>query len=199
MWRVKVCGLTRAEDAIFAAQQGAEALGFVLEPKSPRFLQDDQLPALVRASNVSIPLIGVFANYDSEYFAPGFDAYQGEGTAPLEIRSWIPVFRPKPQDSIQDWIIATEGWSVALLDPFHEFLGGGTGQQLDLGKSAEFVKEFSGKVILAGGINAGNVANFIKTVKPWGVDASSGLETSPGVKSTALVERYIDEALSAFG
>lgn len=199
MWRVKVCGLTRIEDAVFAAEQGAEALGFVLEPKSPRFLQDDELPALVRASSASIPLIGVFAKYDSEFLIQGFDSYQGEGTAPSEIRSWIPVFRPKPEDTVQDWIKATEGWSVALLDPFHEFLGGGTGQQLDLGRATEFVKEFSGKVILAGGINAGNVANLIRTVSPWGVDASSGLETSPGIKSAALVERYINEALSAFG
>jgi len=197
MWRVKVCGLTRVEDAVFAAEYGADALGFVLEPKSPRFLQEGQVTGLVRASGVSVPLVGVFANFDPDISKPGFDFYQGEGSAPAGIIEWIPVFRPKPEQSVADWISATDGWQVVLLDPFHESLGGGTGKQLDIGKAAEFVQEFPGKVILAGGINAGNVAQMIKSVRPWGVDASSGLETSPGIKSLGLVERYIVEALAA--
>lgn len=199
MWRVKVCGLTRLEDALFAAEHGADALGFVLDPKSPRTLREPELPSLVKASGVDSNLVGVFSKFDQEDYHPGFDIYQGEGAAPVEVSRWMPVFRPKADDDLSMWLAATDQWSDVLLDPFHATLGGGTGAQLDFGKAAEFVKQFPGRVILAGGISARNVAEIVKIVQPYGVDASSGLETSPGIKSFGLIERYIGEALAALG
>jgi phosphoribosylanthranilate isomerase len=194
MWRVKVCGLTSIEDAEFAFEEGADALGFVLEPSSPRCLTDRSVVAFSFEGTLKV---GVFRDFLEDEDLLGFDVVQAVGGARDLGKPWMPVFRPKAGQGVEEWLAATEGWTWCLLDPFHAGLGGGTGEQLDWDLAAEFVGRFGGRVILAGGLGADNVREAILKVKPFGVDASSRLESAPGVKDGDLVSQYVSEAWEA--
>lgn len=199
MWRVKVCGLTNIADAEFAWEEGADALGFVLEPTSPRTLRDWSIfsyPPL--ASNMEgVKRIAVFGEYFEGEDVGRFDVVQAIGSDRNVGIPWMPTFRPKQEQPIEEWLTATEGWEWCLLDPYKPGPGGGSGEKIDWQSAGRFVELFRGKVILAGGLNADNVAEAIERVKPYGVDASSGLEASPGIKSESQVVGYILNAWQA--
>ncbi|MBL8067705.1 MAG: phosphoribosylanthranilate isomerase [Armatimonadetes bacterium] len=195
MWRVKVCGLTNLEDAEFAWEEGADALGFVLEPKSPRFVADwaflNQAHKLLGAQTVA-----VFGEYSPADLTV-FDAVQAFGPDQKVGKAWMPVFRPRDNQPVDDWLAATSGWEWCALDPFSVVAQGGSGTRLDWDLAADFVKKFAGKVILAGGLNDENVGEAVERVRPYGVDASSGLEEFPGKKDESKVFGYIRNAKDA--
>lgn len=195
MWRVKVCGLTNLEDAEFAWEEGADALGFVLEPTSPRFVADwaflNQAHKLLGAQTVA-----VFGEYSPADLTV-FDAIQAFGADQKVGKAWMPVFRPRADQPVEEWLAATSGWEWCALDPFSTLSLGGSGHPLDWDKAARFVEEFGGQVILSGGLNDENVGEAIERVRPYGVDASSGLEEYPGKKDEAKVFGYIRNAKDA--
>jgi phosphoribosylanthranilate isomerase len=192
--RVKVCGLTRSEDVAWAAEQGADFLGVVCEPSSPRFVEQPyQILRAVAATG--LPSVAVFGPYRQEFRPVGFDVIQSvtspsQGVPPV----WWPVIRARPEDQVDRWLGLARGHAVVVLDPFDPHLHGGTGKTLDWGSAREFAQEFPGKLILAGGLNPENVADAVTQVGPWAVDASSGLEIAPGVKDHIRVWEFIRRA-----
>ncbi|MFM9873398.1 MAG: phosphoribosylanthranilate isomerase [Fimbriimonadaceae bacterium] len=197
MWRVKVCGLTRWSDAIAASNADADALGFVLEPKSPRFIGEEPwywVRAIGGCLNVGVMGESIEVSDDVLRL---FQVIQAFGNDAKYHKARIPVFRPHLAMTLDDWLVETRSWDWCLLDPYHDGLAGGTGTSVDWDKASDFVARFDGRVILAGGLGPDNVHEAILKVKPFGVDASSRLESSPGLKDAELVRSYVSEAWDA--
>ena len=188
---VKVCGITRREDAVAAVDAGATALGFIFFPKSPRFVA----PAAAAKLGEGLPVwkVGIFVNEPPAMIAAVMSAalldvaqiYGGE--APPHARVWK-AFR---MSDAFDPAMATDCEAV-LLD------GAANGISFDWTMARDAAKKVPGaKMILAGGLDASNVREAIRVARPWGVDASSRLEISPGVKDHAKVRDFVQVALDA--
>lgn len=193
--KVKVCGLTRAEDVAVALEAGADALGFVFEPTSPRRLLDLELPASVGPFTQCVAVFGPCRD-----MVTGCALTQCTEGAPPE--RWIRAWRLSPGDTPESVAEAMRQGRLPealLLDAMGPLGYGGTGTQVDWGLAAEIVAAVSMPVILAGGLDARNVADAVRRVRPYGVDASSGLETSPGIKDPEKVRAFVSAAKSALG
>jgi phosphoribosylanthranilate isomerase len=182
---VKVCGITRREDAEAAVAAGASAIGFVFYPKSPRYVTPDLAKGL--GAGLDIWKVGVFQDESPSVIeetmrAADLDIAQVYGSdLPKVARIWRalrvgPTSRP-----------ANESVEAILLD------GPANGITFDWKQ----VRGFSDKLILAGGLNASNVAEAIRVAQPWGVDASSGLESAPGIKDHQKVRQFVKAAHEA--
>jgi len=182
---VKVCGITRREDAEAAVAAGASALGFIFYPKSPRYVEPARAAKL--AQDLDIWKVGVFvdetaASIEAVMRAAKLDVAQiYGGTAPAGARVWR-AFRMQPG-----------GGALAMDDPAEAILLDGPSN----GISWKWEGPAYEKVIVAGGLDASNVAEAIRVVRPWGVDASSRLESSPGVKDHNKVRQFVEAALRA--
>ena len=204
---VKLCGLRRREDVLLGLAKGADALGFVHHEPSPRhasLAEIAELTPLLQGPAVGI-LVVVNARPDSllEWARQaGVHAVQLCGAeSPAEFQGFpLPILRrigvePGAEKDLEAWQELAWGF---VLD--HPAAPGGTGRGVDLNQAASLAAR--GACLLAGGIDAGNVAERVARVRPWGVDASSRLETSPGVKDPHAVESYLvaaQSALSALG
>jgi len=182
---VKVCGITRREDAEAAVAAGASAIGFIFYPKSPRYVAPEKAAELGR--DLDVWKVGVFvdespASVEAVMRVAHLDVAQVYGgELPNVPRIWR-AFRVEPTSRS-----ANENVEAILLD------GPANGVTFDW-KQAH---GFSEKLILAGGLNASNVAEAIRVVQPWGVDASSGLESAPGIKDHEKVRQFVKAALQA--
>ena len=182
---VKVCGITRREDAEAAVSAGASAIGFVFYPKSPRYVAPETAAELGRDLNVW--KVGVFvdespASVEAVMRTAHLDVAQiYGGELPNVPRIWRAI-RVEPASRS-----AKENVEAILLD------GPANGVTFDWSKA----RGVSKKLILAGGLNASNVAEAIRVAKPWGVDASSGLESAPGIKDHEKVRQFVKAALQA--
>jgi len=182
---VKVCGITRREDAEAAAAAGASALGFIFYPKSPRYVEPARVAEL--AGDLEIWKVGVFveetaASIEAVMRAARLDVAQiYGGTAPADARVWR-AFR-----------LQSCGAAVTINDAPEAILLDGPAN----GISWKWEGPVAEKVIVAGGLDASNVAEAIRVVRPWGVDASSRLESSPGVKDHNKVRQFVEAALRA--
>jgi phosphoribosylanthranilate isomerase len=183
---VKVCGITRREDAEAATEAGASALGFIFVLSSPRCVTPQQ--AAVLGDGLDPWKVGVFVNetaasVEAVMRAARLDVAQiYGGEAPKGARVWR-AFR------MWSRLQSAAGTSVPeaiLLD------GPANGQRFDW----LLARGVADKVIVAGGLNASNVADAIRAAQPWGVDASSGLESAPGIKDHEKVRRFIAAALN---
>jgi len=200
--RVKVCGVTRVEDALLAAELGASAIGFVFWPGSPRFVDPGRAAAIVRELPPLIATVGVFVDQPLEdvrrtaQHVP-LAAVQLHGDEPLAYAHQLlqPVIRsvavddgftPRSLDRIPAEI-------TVLLDAHDPLRRGGTGRTIDWNAAAEAAARRP--VFLSGGLNPANVAEAITRVRPYGVDLSSGVESSPGVKDPARL-RALFEAIA---
>ncbi len=183
---VKICGITRREDAEAAAEAGASAIGFVFYPKSPRYVEPERAAEL--GHGLAVWKVGVFvdesaASLEAVMRVARLDVAQiYGGHAPAGIRVWR-AFR---MDS--GWPPVIDGeYEAILLD------GPSNGAPFDWAKA----ERVAGSVIVAGGLDASNVAAAIRTLRPWGVDASSRLESSPGIKDHRKVRAFVSAALNA--
>lgn len=210
MVRVKICGLTRIQDAEHAIEMGADALGFVFEPASPRYV-GGHASELIDRVEPYVMCVGVFGQFHSVDVANlncvQFSDLGGTTslTASIGISSMPPVIRTlrvrageEPKlvlKLLDDWLthfrINPRG---ILLDAYDERLQGGTGKSIDWDLAAEIVRHSSRPVILAGGLTPDNVAAAIEAVRPYAVDVSSGVESSPGIKDPAKVRDFIQAA-----
>jgi phosphoribosylanthranilate isomerase len=200
---LKVCGITRREDARHAVEQGATALGFIFWPGSPRHVTREQAGAIIADLPASVTAVGVFVDESVEGICDvaaytGISAVQLHGHEPhayAEALGW-PVLRSTNLEGVdricRDWPAA----ATLLLDAADPVRRGGTGRTIDWRRAAEVAR--MRRVILAGGLNAANVAEAIATVQPFGVDVSSGIESSPGVKDVTEMARFLDRARRAF-
>jgi phosphoribosylanthranilate isomerase len=186
---VKVCGVTTLEHAQVALDAGANALGFNFYPKSPRFITVDRAADIIRKLHGDYLRVGVFVNPSAGELsatAPLLDVHQihGAGTGSL------PVWRAIGAGVIPEADASVEAW---LLDSFTPSFGG-SGQTFDWSLAANFPY----RAIVAGGLDAANVAQAIRIANPWGVDACSRLEATPGRKDPLRVAAFVQQALEAF-
>jgi phosphoribosylanthranilate isomerase len=200
MVRVKICGMTRAEDAILAVRLGVHALGFVFAP-SPRQVSPESVREIVRGLPPLVQTVGVFVNEDPARIREivsfcGLDLIQLHGDeSPADCEALMPrtvkAFRLKDEASLAAIKPYQGKVRAALFDAYAEEKRGGTGKTLDWDLAARG-KELEIPIILAGGLAPGNVRKAVSTVRPFAVDVNSGVEERPGRKSPALMERLME-------
>jgi phosphoribosylanthranilate isomerase len=182
---VKICGITRMDDAAAAVECGAGALGFVFWPGSPRFIDPHRARAIVATLPPFITTVGLFVNQPADYVAGvaslvrlGAVQLHGDEAADYAAGLSTPVIKAvtvaNPQ--LSTWPERT----TLLLDVHDPEKRGGTGRTVDW--TAAAVIAARRKILLAGGLTPENVAEAVTRVRPFGIDVSSGVERSPGVK-----------------
>jgi phosphoribosylanthranilate isomerase len=187
---VKICGITRLADAELAVECGAGALGFVFWPDSPRFIDPESARMIVATLPPAVIPVGVFVNQSREYVNEvaakvSLGAIQLHGDESVEYaRAMIrPVFKAialadANEESIDTWPLET----MMLLDVHDPVRRGGTGRTVDWSRASTVARRRP--VILAGGLTPENVGEAISRVGPSGIDVSSGVESSPGLKDS---------------
>lgn len=193
--RVKICGLTNAHDAEVAIDAGADALGFVFERTSPRYVGEGELPWL--SVLPPIPLkVAVFGRVDRPVPKGLFDVVQGVEweVFPEPAPKRIHAIRLRPGQKPQDVVDTLVNANLVVLDAFSNSGWGGTGERVDWDLAAEVVRLSRTPIMLAGGLTPENVAEAVARVKPFGVDVSSGVEERPGVKDEKRVRAFIQAA-----
>ena len=200
---VKVCGITRLEDAEAAVEQGAQALGFVFWPDSPRFIDPYRARAIVSALPSFVTAVGVFVNQRSEYVngvaaLVGLAAVQlhGDESQLYAAAMTRPVIKAIALGAAGE-VEAVVAWPLRvtlLLDAHDPVRRGGTGRTIDWASASTVAA--ARRVVLAGGLTPENVGDAIARVKPFGIDVSSGVESSPGIKDHERLKALF-EAVSA--
>lgn len=190
MMRVKICGIRRRDDALLAAELGADALGFVFWPASPRFLDPDDAREIVAALPPFVSTVGVFVDQPESYVCDvarllNLSAVQLHGNEALDSYGRVPgrMIKAVPVRAGQDCLAAVSAISTGvtvLLDTHDPVKRGGTGRTIDWSQAASAAKVRP--IILSGGLNAENVGAAVGTVRPYAIDVSSGVEISPGIK-----------------
>ena len=183
---VKICGITRLEDAEAAVACGADALGFVFWPGSPRFIDPFRARKIVRALPPFITAVGVFVNQPLDY-VNGVASLVRLGAVQLHGSESPDYARSLERPVVKAIALGTgagvdvwPGNVIVLLDVHDPVRRGGTGQTVDWAAAGEIARRR--RIILAGGLTAENVAEAMARVRPYGIDVSSGVETSPGIK-----------------
>lgn len=197
--RVKICGLTREADLAAAVAAGADAVGLVFHRSSPRYVEPDRAAVLCRSIPAFVTVVGLFLDEDPGWVRQVVDA------VPLELLQFHGTESPEYCQSFRRRYMKALGLGGgdASADPenYRDAAGilvdahapgeqGGTGQRLDWTR----LPDLGGRPwVLAGGLTPANVAEAVRTAKPYAVDVSSGVEASPGVKDPAKINAFIDE------
>jgi phosphoribosylanthranilate isomerase len=201
---LKICGITRLVDAKLAIDAGATALGFVLWPKSPRFVSDRKVAEIVAALPASIVTVGVFVNQSVDGIAvtmqrTGLRMVQLHGDEPgtyADALAW-PILRSVTLEAAHALVEAWPAETTFLVDADDSERRGGTGQAIEWTRAATLAR--LRRTVLAGGLTAENVEAAIAAVQPYGVDVSSGVEGAPGLKDAKKVARFLANAQRAMG
>jgi phosphoribosylanthranilate isomerase len=202
--RLKICGLTRREDLLCAVEAGADALGLVFYPPSPRFVDLPTAAALACAVPPFISIVGLFVNADPALVRATlaalpihllqFHGDEDEGYCRQFERPYIKAARVRPGMDLIQYAAGFPSAQAILLDAFVEGYGGG-GKVFDWA----LVPDALGKpLILSGGLDAENVAAAVRRLRPAAVDVSSGVEASKGIKDGAKIRAFA-AALRATG
>jgi phosphoribosylanthranilate isomerase len=209
---VKICGITSPAAAVAAARAGADAIGLVFYAPSPRAVSVEEAQEIVAALPPFVSAVGLFVNaapslVDKVLSAVPLDLLQFHGDeSPADCdrygKPWMKAIRVRPDTYIAGVMDDFHKARGILLDAWHEDLYGGSGKTFDWnlvqpGQDEAGTVEAS-RIILAGGLKPDNVAEAIRTVRPWGVDVSSGVETAPGVKSEPLINAFMREVQRVF-
>ena len=198
MTRVKICGITRVDDALTAAQSGADAIGLVFYPGSPRHVSVSQAAMIMRALPPFITSVGLFVNAEESAINAILQdlplallQFHGEESASFcrqFKRPYLKVVRVKPSLDLLQYAADYPDAQGLLLDTYVDGLAGGTGQTFDWDLIPAGLPL---PVVLSGGLNPDNVAAAIKHVKPWAVDVSSGVEAAKGIKDAAKIAAFM--------
>ena len=199
--KVKICGITNLEDAAAAVEAGADALGFVFHPKSPRYI----LPALAKQIIMGLPplviAVGVFVDEEQQIVRSLMDdcglelaQLHGHESAAYCHELGRPVLKALRVKDRSSFLALAEfqgraGVRGFVLDAFSDQAYGGTGLVIDWQLAAEVAR--AANILLAGGLTPDNVAKAIQSVQPYGVDVSSGVEREPGKKDHEKVRAFI--------
>lgn len=204
MTRSKICGITRIEDGLTAARHGADAIGLVFYPPSPRHVALDQAVAIAAALPPFVTTVGLFVNpspAEVEAVLSGLrlDLLQFHGDETPEFCDrfgvpWLKAARVKPGMDLLQYAIRFRGARGLLLDAYVEGTAGGTGQSFDWDL---IPGDLPLPVILSGGLEPGNVRAAIEKVRPWAVDVSSGVEAAKGIKDGAKIAAFMQGVRSA--
>ena len=196
--RVKICGLTRLEDAQRAVESGAAALGFNFYPRSPRYIEPAAARAIVRRLPPFVTAVGVFANdTDAGHVISvarqaGVTAVQVHGPGFPALHELLSAFALVVAVAVREGFKAEELGSFKpsayLLDAFDPDRPGGTGKTFDWNAARDASRY--GPIILAGGLTPENVGRAIREVRPFAVDVASGVESAPGIKDPAKLQAF---------
>ncbi|TAM46944.1 MAG: phosphoribosylanthranilate isomerase [Gammaproteobacteria bacterium] len=197
--RVKICGITRVEDALAAAQAGADAIGLVFAPKSPRHMDLKQAAAIARALPPFITVVGLFENAAPETVHAALrhvslDLLQFHGNETPEYCCAFPKPYVKAIHMTPDVDLHADDRRYAdaaglLLDTYSPGASGGTGEAFDWGRIPSDLKK---PLVLAGGLTPANVAEAVRRVHPYAVDVSSGVESAKGIKDAKKISAFIE-------
>ncbi|MBF8672411.1 phosphoribosylanthranilate isomerase [Pseudomonas putida] len=196
--RSKICGITRIEDALAAAEAGADAIGFVFYAKSPRAVDVRQARAIIAELPPFVTTVGLFVNASRcelneilEVVPLDLLQFHGDET-PQDCegyhRPWIKALRVRPGDDLEAACRLYAGARGILLDTYVPGVPGGTGEAFDW---SLVPARLSKPIILAGGLSAGNVGQAIAQVRPYAVDVSGGVEQAKGIKDAAKIEAFM--------
>jgi phosphoribosylanthranilate isomerase len=204
--RVKICGLCRPQDAELAVDLGVDALGFVLEPSSPRNVGGRPLDWIegLPPWTVRMAVFGVERRLPMGVHFDGVQAVEAEpGLNSVRFRAQVyrcgPAVAPEHRhDVVTEALASARDAHALVLDAASESGAyGGTGRRVDWEVGAEIARSCPCPVILAGGLTPENVAEAVRTVRPYGVDVSSGIESSPGVKDAVMMRDFVLAAREA--
>ncbi|WIM06593.1 MAG: phosphoribosylanthranilate isomerase [Candidatus Nitricoxidivorans perseverans] len=201
--RIKICGITREEDLDAALAAGADAIGFVFYPKSPRALTPLRAARLAERVPPFVSRVGLFVNEDDDTVAATLEI------VPLEVlqfhgdedavycaefgKPWIKAARVRPGLDLVEFARSFSSAQALLLDAHVEGYGG-AGQTFDW---SLIPNELPLPMILSGGLTAENVGDAIRRLHPWAVDVSSGVESAKGIKDAARIAAFVAAVKSA--
>jgi phosphoribosylanthranilate isomerase len=196
--RSKICGITRVEDALVAAEAGADAIGLVFYAKSPRAVTVAQARTIIDALPPFVTTVGLFVDADRDELRRILDVlpldllqFHGDETAAAcEAlgRPYLKALRVRPGDDIGARIEPYASAAGILLDTYVPGVPGGTGEAFDWSLVPAGLAK---PIILAGGLGPDNVASAIARVRPYGVDVSGGVEASKGIKDAEKVRAFL--------
>jgi phosphoribosylanthranilate isomerase len=198
MLLVKICGITRLEDADAAIDAGAHALGFVFWPKSPRFIDPYRAREIVRALPSFVTPVGVFVNQSPEEVSAiaslvQLGAVQLHGDEPVADVEALrrPVIKALTLAAAENGRLDDWPKRVTVLIDVHDTeRRGGTGRTIDWTAAASVASRR--RIVLAGGLTPENVTDAVTVVRPFGIDVSSGVERAPGVKDHARIRTLFE-------
>jgi phosphoribosylanthranilate isomerase len=196
--RVKICGITRIEDALAAAKAGADAVGLVFYPPSPRYVPAEQAAQIAQSLPPFVTTVGLFVNADAETIAEvmdqaGIDLIQFHGNECADYcaqhkRPWMRAIRVQEATNLAKEIEPFNAARGILLDAYRPGVPGGTGETFDW---SCIPQNLARRIVLAGGLAPDNVAQAVREVRPYAVDVSSGVEVAPGIKDADKIARFI--------
>jgi len=198
--RVKICGITSLTDALNAIHAGADALGFVFYPKSPRYITPEQAAEICHFLPPFVTTVGLFMNAKASQVEATLDTvsldllqFHGNETPEFCRTFNRPYIKALGIDGLEDFSSLADQYSDALgilVDSHALGKAGGTGKTFDW---KLLPKNYSKPIILAGGLNPENIAEAIRETAVYAVDLSSGVESSPGIKSKAKIDALMQE------
>jgi phosphoribosylanthranilate isomerase len=201
---VKICGMTRVEDALAAARAGAHAIGLVFHAASPRSVAPERAAQIVHALPPFVTSVALFVDAQPEFIRAVLDVVpvdllQFHGTEPPEYcaafgRRWLKAIRVAPGVDLLQCAARYAGATALLLDAYSPAAHGGTGQSFDWGLIPSSLPL---PIVLAGGLTPQNVGEAVRRVRPWAVDVSSGVERDKGIKDAAKIAAFIRGARDA--
>lgn len=196
--RVKICGITRVEDAVAAVNAGADAIGLVFYALSPRYVSIEQAQKIVAAIPPFVSVVGLFVNTPATTIQSILSQvrldiiqYHGDETPDVCKQINLPYYkaiRVKADTNLLQYALEFESAKALLLDTYTEAAFGGTGQVFDWNL---IPKNMAKPVILAGGLTAENVAQAIQQVRPYAVDVSGGVEVVKAIKDVAKIAAFM--------
>ena len=203
--RIKICGLTRAQDVRAAVAHGADAIGFVFYASSPRAVSIAQAAELVALLPPFVASVGLFVNATADEVncvlerVPlqllQFHGDEVEADCARFGRPWIKAARMRAGVDLVEFASLHPGASGILVDAFVEGYGGG-GKTIDW---SLIPRGFGRPLVLSGGLDADNVVDAVRRIRPWAVDVSSGVESDKGIKDTAKIAAFIAGVRDADG
>ncbi len=202
--RIKICGITRSEDALAAVTAGVDAIGLVFYPPSPRNVSIDQAATIAADLPPFVTTVGLFVNADADWISQvvrevGIDLIQFHGDECADYcashgRPWIRALRMKEGLNLGEQMAVFANARGVLLDAYRPGIPGGTGETFDWSRIPATLTQ---PIILAGGLRPDNVADAVRQVKPYAVDVSGGVESSPGIKDADKIHRFVAQARQA--
>lgn len=201
--RIKICGLTRAGDVDAAVSAGADAIGLVFYPPSPRAVDLAQAQALCRELPPFVTVTALFVEPDAaqvqtvlDHLPVGLLQFHGDETADFCARfgrPWMKAARVRPRLDLADFAHRYRHASALLLDAFVDGYGGG-GKRFDW---SLIPPGLAANIVLAGGLDADNVGAAVRRLRPWAVDVSSGVEVRAGIKDAGRIKAFVEAVRAA--